>query len=61
MYLALSWTPVRIDGKKGKVVVTSSIAPVMPGKNIILHKNLLVPLVLVPFPHETKKDFSKCV
>ena len=36
MYLALSWTPVRIDGKRGKALVTSSSAPVMPGKNLIL-------------------------
>jgi hypothetical protein len=32
MYLALSWTPVRIDGKMGKVLVASSSGPVMPGK-----------------------------
>ena len=51
MYLALSWTPVRIDGKRGKALVTSSSAPVMPGKNLILHQFWYIQPVLV---------FSQC-
>ena len=47
MYLALSWTPVRIDGKRGKALVTSSSAPVMPGKNLILHQFRYIQPVLV--------------
>lgn len=43
MYIALSWTPVRSDGKKGKPLITCSnhpVAPAMPSVNNVTIKKI---------------------